>query len=158
TGPAAGAAVGLYGARHGPPLSPMVEEADAISDATAYAPVLGPSLMLAAWRGQEARASELIAATIEDAIADDESRARALADYALAVLCNGLGRYTDALAAAERACRHADSGLYVWALLELVEAGARSNSREVASRALCQPVDWVGAQGRDAALTDPDRS
>jgi len=151
-GPAAVAAARPNGARHGTPLSPLVEEADAISDATAYAPVLGTSLMLAAWRGQEARASELIAATIEDAIADDESRARALADYALAVLCNGLGRYTDALAAAERACRHADSGLYVWALLELVEAGARSNSREVASRALCHLEEWIGAEGGDWAL------
>src|SRR5262245_9129245 len=36
--------------------SPLIEEAEAINDAIAYAPVLVTSLVLAAWRGQEARA------------------------------------------------------------------------------------------------------
>jgi hypothetical protein len=79
--------------RHGSPSSPLIEEAEAINDATAYTPVLVTSLVLAAWRGQEARALELIAATLEDAAAEDERRATALAEYARAVLCNGLGRY-----------------------------------------------------------------
>jgi DNA-binding CsgD family transcriptional regulator len=140
------------GTHRGSPGSPLIEEADAICDATAYAPVLGTSLVLAAWRGQEARASELIAATIEDANAEDECRASALAEYARAVLCNGLGRYRDALGAAERACAHADLGPFFWALLELVEAGARSDAREVASSAFDRLDAGARASGTDCAL------
>ena len=145
------------GTRVGTP-SPLLAEADAISDATAYAPVLGRSLVLAAWRGQEVRAAELIAATIEDASAEDERRAAALADYARALLCNGLGRYQDALTAAKRACVQVDSDLYIWALLELVEAGARSNSREVSSEALSHLEERTRSHGSDWALGIQARS
>jgi tetratricopeptide (TPR) repeat protein len=137
--------------RHGAPLSPLLEEANAIHDATTYAPVFVTSLVLAAWRGQEARASELIAAMIEDATAEDERRATALGEYARAILYNGLGRYQEALAAAERACVHEDLG-FAWALPELVEAGARSSARDVASEALGRLEEWARADGTDWAL------
>jgi DNA-binding CsgD family transcriptional regulator len=136
-------------ARRGVSASPLVEEAEAIYDATAYAPVLGTSLVLSAWRGQEARAGELIAATIEDATDGDERRARALAEYARAVLCNGLGRYQEALAAAERACAYEDLGPFAWALLELIEAGARSNNRKIASEGLDRIEAWAAAGNSD---------
>jgi DNA-binding CsgD family transcriptional regulator len=147
--------------RNGSHASPLMEEAQAINDATAYTPVLVTSLLLAAWRGQESRALELIAAAIEDAAPEDERPATALADYARAVLYNGLGRYEDALAAAERACVHEDLGSFSWALLELVEAGARSNARGIATEALghlqerasTSSTDWaLGVQARSAAL------
>jgi DNA-binding CsgD family transcriptional regulator len=138
-------------ARRGTPSSPLIEEARAIYDANAYGPVLGNLLVLAAWRGQEARASQLIAATIENATAENERRATALAEYARAVLCNGLGRYQDALAAAERACVREDLGPFAWGLLELVEAGARSYAREVASEALGRLEEWACATGTDWA-------
>jgi DNA-binding NarL/FixJ family response regulator len=132
--------------------SPLITEAQAIHDATAYAPDLVTSLMLAAWRGQEARASELIAATIEDAPTGDARRAGALADYARAVLYNGLGRYEEALAAAARACVHDDLGSFAWALLELVEAGTRCDARGLAAQALDQLEVSAGANDSDWAL------
>jgi DNA-binding CsgD family transcriptional regulator len=147
--------------RHGSSSSPLTEEARAISDIAAYAPVLTGSLVLAAWRGQEARASELAAATIEDAPVQEQRRANALADHARAILCNGLGRYRDALAAAERACAHEDLGSCARALLELIEGAARSKACEVASNALrsleeharAGDADWVlGVRARSAAL------
>jgi DNA-binding CsgD family transcriptional regulator len=138
--------------RHGSPSSLLVDEARAIYEATGYAPVLGTLLVVAAWRGEEARASELIAATIENATAENELRAAALAEYSRAVLCNGLGRYQDAVAAAERACVHEDLGLFAWVLLELIEAGARSNAREAASEALDRLEEWTRAGGTDWAL------
>ena len=61
--------------------------------------------MLAAWRGEEAQASELIEAGVRDATARGEGRAIALAEYATAVLYNGLGRYEAALAAARAGVR-----------------------------------------------------
>jgi hypothetical protein len=68
----------------------LIEEADAITAATGNAPLMYTSLVLAAWRGQEAQALELIEASREDATRRGEGRAVTLADYATAVLYNGL--------------------------------------------------------------------
>ena len=110
----------------------LIEEAYAISEATGNAPLRYPSLLLAAWRGQEAeakcdRALNVIEAGIEDATSRGLGRAIGFAQYVTAVLHNGLGRYREALAAAQGACAHDDLGLYGWALTELVEAGVRSD-------------------------------
>jgi DNA-binding CsgD family transcriptional regulator len=136
----------------GAPVSPLIAEVDAIYGATENPPVLGTSLMLAAWRGQEVRASELIAATVEDTAAEDERRATSLAEYAKAVLCNGLGHYQEALAAANRASMHEDLGPYPRALLELVEAGARTGAHEIASGGLDRLDAWARSSGTDWAL------
>jgi DNA-binding CsgD family transcriptional regulator len=156
------------GRSHGFPSSPLIAEAKAIGEAAAYAPFLATSLVLAAWRGLESRVSELIAAAIEDAPAEGQRRATALAEYARAVLYNGLGRYQDALAAAKRACVHEDLGPCAWALPELIEAGARMNARDAASEALdhleeracASGTDWaVGVRARSAALlSDGDQA
>lgn len=161
-GPERASACGSNGnTRHESPSSPLIEEARTISDVAAYAPALTSSLVCAAWRGQEARVSELAAATIEDAAMEDESRATAIADYARAVLYTGLGCYRQALSVAERACVHEPFGSCAWAFLELVEAAARCNARGVASGALkrleeharASGADWAfGVQARSAAL------
>jgi DNA-binding CsgD family transcriptional regulator len=146
---------------HASPSSPLVAEASAINAEAGYAPVLITSLVLAAWRGRESRALELIATTIEDAPTGDQRRAIAFGDYARAVLYNGFGRYADARAAAERACMHEDLGSFARSLPELVEAGARTNARSTASEALGRLeeqaraccTDWaLGVRARSAAL------
>jgi hypothetical protein len=80
----------------------LIEEADAITEATGNATLGYTSLVRAAWRGQEAQALEVIEASREDATERGEGRAIALAEYATAVLFNGLGRYQAARAAAQR--------------------------------------------------------
>jgi DNA-binding CsgD family transcriptional regulator/tetratricopeptide (TPR) repeat protein len=146
--------------RQGPPSSALIEEADAINDASGEAPLVSTSLVLAAWRGQEARAVELIEAGIQDATPEGAPRAISLAEYAGALLYNGLGRYHAALAAAQRACEHQDL-LSTWALPELVEAGARSGNQDVAVAGLRRleertpdgATDWgLGIQARSRAL------
>lgn len=142
--------------------APLSEATRPIREAAAYAPVLTSALVRAAWRGQEARASELAAATVEDAAAEDESRAAAVADYARAVLYNGLGRYDEGLAAAQRACStHEAIGGCPWALVELVEAAARAKARTVAAAAFARldeltresRADWAsGIRARSAAV------
>ena len=146
--------------------SGLIAEADAISEATGSAPLRYTSLVLAAWRGQESRALELIQLGFNEATVRGEGRAIALAHYVTAVLYDGLGRYEDALAAAKRACAYEDLGLFGWALVELVEAGVRSDNREDASDALLRldertqaaATDWaLGIQARSRALvTDGD--
>jgi DNA-binding CsgD family transcriptional regulator len=146
---------------HGSSSSPLIEEVETINDATGYTPALSTPLLLASWRGQEALALELIAAINEEATAEDATRATALTEYAKAVLYNGLGRYEHAVVAAQRACAQEDLGLFTWARLELVEAGARGDARPVATDALRQleerlhagDLDWAhGVWARSAAL------
>jgi DNA-binding CsgD family transcriptional regulator len=148
--------------------SDLIEEADAITRATGSTPVVYTSLLLAAYRGLEPSASDLIATGIRDAGARGEGRAIGLADHATAVLHNGLGDYEEALAAARRSCEHDDLGFYGWSLAELVEAGARGGDRDAASDALrrlgertgaCE-TDWArGIEARSRALlADDDRA
>ena len=141
--------------------SALVEEADAINAATGNTPLAYVAPVLAAYRGQEARALELIEAGVQDATARGEGRAIGLAGFARAVLYNGLGRYDAAHAAAERACEHDDLGLVGWSLIELVEASARDGSPDVAAAAVerleertrAAGTDWaLGAQARSRAL------
>jgi DNA-binding CsgD family transcriptional regulator len=121
------------------------------------------SLVLAAWRGQEAQALELIEASRGDASHRGEGRASTLAEYATAVLYNGLGRYREALAGAQRASEHDDLGLFGWALIELVEAAARSREPQLGADALkllsertrLIGTDWaLGIEARSRALLD----
>jgi tetratricopeptide (TPR) repeat protein len=152
----------------GPPAPALIEEAEAITDATGYRTDLYTSLVLAAWRGQETRALELINATIENATPGSEGRAIALAEYARAILYNGLGRYALALAAAQRACEEEDLGQLAWAFNELVEASARSGDRDVAAAALRRLVDRapvavtegeLGSRALSSALlSDPENA
>jgi DNA-binding CsgD family transcriptional regulator len=136
----------------------LIEEADAITEATGNAPLGYTSLVLAAWRGEEAQALELIEASREDAAGRGEGRAITLAEYATAVLYNGLSRYQAALAAAQRACEYDDLGLFGWALVELVEAGARSGEPELAADALESLSERTSLGGTNWALGIEARS
>ena len=138
--------------------SALIEEAYGIADATGSAPLRYPSLLLAAWRGRESAALETIEAGIQDARARGLDRAIGFAQWVTAVLYNGLSRYQDALAAAQRACAHEDLGFFGFALSELVEAAARTDRRAVASDALCQLGERTRASGTDWALGIEARS
>jgi DNA-binding CsgD family transcriptional regulator len=138
-----------------------LEEADAIAAATGVAHFDYASPFLAALRGHETQALERIEACAKQATTRGEGRAIGHAEHATAVLCNGLGRYSAALAAAQRACEYEDLGVFGWALVELVESGARSGSHEVAAAALerlanrtrASATDWaLGVEARSRAL------
>jgi DNA-binding CsgD family transcriptional regulator len=146
--------------------SALIEEADAITAATGYAPVKYHSVLLGALRGVEADALSLIETAAADGTARVEGRVVGLTSYATAVLYNGLGRYEEALTAARRACEDEDLGLFGWCLVELVEAGARSGElepaldglRQLEERALNSGTDWAaGILARSRALLADDR-
>ena len=139
----------------------LIEEAGELSRASGSAPLRYVWLALLAWRGREAEALRLIAADITDAIARGEGRAVGLAEYASAVLYNGLGRYETALAAARRACEFDDLGFYGWALTELIEAAVRGGHLGSAATALdllagrtrASGTNWArGMEARSRAL------
>ena len=136
----------------------MIDEAEAISQATGNAPLQYTSLVLAAWRGDETRTLELIRHSRDDATGRGEGRAITLTEYVLAVLYNGLGRYPAALSAAERAADYDDLGLCGWALIEQVEAAARTGNADAATTALRQLDERAHASGTDWALGVAARS
>jgi DNA-binding CsgD family transcriptional regulator len=78
--------------------------------------------------------------------------------YAAAVLYNGLGRYDQALAAAELACEYDDVGVLGWSLAELVEAAVRSSQPARASDALQRLSETTRASGTDWAAGTEARS
>jgi DNA-binding CsgD family transcriptional regulator len=138
--------------------SALTDEADAITEATGSAPAKYASLLLAAWRGVEAEAQELLSWGLENVTARGEGRGIGGWGYTTAVLNNGLGRYEAALASAQTACEYDDLGIFGLSLVELVEAGARSGAQEDAAAALAQLEERTGAAGTDWALGVQARS
>jgi DNA-binding CsgD family transcriptional regulator len=132
--------------------SSLIEEADAITEATGMAPLKYASLMLAAWRGDEADCLKLIEAGRVEATARGEGMGLGVIEWATALLYNGCGRYAEALEAAQRGCEHDDVGLFAWSLVELIEAGVRSDATDAASAALDRLSGRTRASGTDWAL------
>jgi DNA-binding CsgD family transcriptional regulator len=130
----------------------LVEEADAITAATGNSPLGYGALLLAAWRGDGADASELIQDNAEWATTWGEGRAIGLSQYVTAVLYNGLGRYETALDSAERACEYDDLAVFGFSLVELVEAGVRGGAPDAAATALRRLEERAVASGTDWAL------
>jgi DNA-binding CsgD family transcriptional regulator len=78
--------------------------------------------------------------------------------FVSASLYNGLGRYEDALAAAERATDQEDDSVVALALPELIEAAARSGRPRRAREALERLTEATRALGGDWALGTEARS
>ncbi len=143
----------------------LVEEIDSIIDATGSRRVSIPKLILAACKGDEARASKLIDEAQRDAIARGEGFVLTFAEHAHAVLHNALGHYETALDNAQRASAQDELHASVWSLPELVEAAVRSGKPEVAADALerlrqrtqVAGTEWaLGVEARCAALLSDD--
>jgi DNA-binding CsgD family transcriptional regulator len=140
----------------------MVAQAEAVTEVTGSSIAPYGALTLAIYRGREAQAAQLIQTATDDAERRGEGAALAFVQWAEAVLCNSLGRYKEAMAAAQRASDDSPAVRFAtWALVELIEAAARSAVPERAASALqrfsgiaraCQ-TDWaLGAEARSRAL------
>jgi DNA-binding CsgD family transcriptional regulator len=139
----------------------LIEEDRLIAEATGNPPVAYTAMMLAAWRGQEAPATELIEATVQEATARGQGRLVTLADYASAVLANGLGRHDAARDAAWRAFQRDQLGFGPFIVPELAEAASRTGDVKLVRAALdwlsertaVTPTDWsLGIEARVRAF------
>ncbi|TVY00162.1 AAA family ATPase [Mycolicibacterium porcinum] len=130
----------------------LMEEADSISEVIGHHPMKYHKVELAAWRGDLSEAGDLIEAGTAEGTAKGEGRLLGITGYAAAILYNGLGRYEEALAAAQRACEYHDLGFYGWCLLELTEAAARVGDRDVAEEAVRRLESGAGTSGTDWGL------
>jgi DNA-binding CsgD family transcriptional regulator len=140
----------------------LTDEMQAVKEATGSGLAPYGALGLAAFRGQETKAHALVEATMEDVTLRGEGTGITFAEWANAVLNNGLGRYDKAAAAALHACDYDDDlGSLIWTMPELVEAAVRAGLTEAAARAddrleeitsACD-TDWArGVRARSRAL------
>ena len=139
----------------------LIEEDRLIAEATGNPPVAHNAMILAAWRGQEREASELIEATVPEATAHGLGRLVSFAAYARSVLYNGLGRYDAARDAARRAFERNHLGYGPLVVPELAEAAARTGDMKLVTamlewlseRTRVMPTDWaLGIEARTRAL------
>ena len=137
----------------------LIAESDTVAAATGSQLPPFAALRLLAMQGQEAEASALIAATIEQATARGQGHAVRVAQWAAAVLYNGLARYDEAAAAARQVTAiDIDPYLLLYALPELVEAAARAGETDVARQALDRLVEMTRPAGTDWGLGMAARS
>ncbi len=127
----------------------LAAEADAVVEATAGHLPLRTSITLANWRGRDAEALALSEARRQEVLRRGEGLWLAADDWGSAQRYNALGRYDDALAAAERAVEDPRGlGLSIWVLPELIEAAARSGQPERAAGGSPNSPKLRGPQAR----------
>ena len=131
------------------------EEAYATAEALQSSVVPWGPMGVAALRGDEQEASALIRAERARSAALGAGSSVAGANWSESVLYNGLGRYQQALAAAQRAFEAANPwvlGLSNWALMELIEAAARTGMGPAAADAHRQLSEMAEASRTEWAL------
>jgi DNA-binding CsgD family transcriptional regulator len=137
----------------------LLEEVTAATDATGID--FGPygAVGLAALRGEKAEAEALIELSISEASRRRDGSRLAAALWARALLNNGLGRYEHGLAAAQRAAdTHVEFVYANWALIEVIEASARTGMHETAAGAHRRLAEMTGASGTEWGLGIEARS
>jgi DNA-binding CsgD family transcriptional regulator len=131
----------------------LITQLESVTEATGSSLAPYASLLLAALRGRETEAARLIEAGLKEAERGGQGAWLTWAQWATAVLHNSLGRYEQALAAAEQASQ--DSRALApanWSVVELIEAAARSGAPERAAPALQRLSQMTRASGTDWAL------
>jgi len=140
----------------------LVGEAEGVTEATGTQVAPYGALVLAGLQGREDVAFPLIEASIEAFTAGGQGTAVQYAHWARSLVLNGLGRYREALAAAQEASDDTpELFVAVWAAAEALEAAVRCGEAEAADRALerivaatsVAPTDWaLGIRARCRAL------
>jgi ATP/maltotriose-dependent transcriptional regulator MalT len=130
----------------------LVAEHRVALDATGGHLVPYAELGLAALRGRQAEAAALIDATISEANLRGEGIGIAVAEWANALLNNGLGSYEEAMQAAQRGTAYpVEMVTPTWAAAEMVEAAVHCGHNDVAADALRRLTERTTASGTDWA-------
>jgi DNA-binding CsgD family transcriptional regulator len=137
----------------------LVAERESVTEATGTGIAPYGALTLAAVRGREAEALALIRTGTRDVMRRGEGAGLSYIQWGTAVLCNGLGRYGQARAAAQHASEDSPVIWFtIWALPELIEAAARSGAHDQANSAFRRLSQSTRASGTDWALGIEARS
>jgi DNA-binding CsgD family transcriptional regulator len=119
------------------PAASLIEEMKAVGEATGTHIAPYAAVCFAVVQGRVEEAAALIEAAVEDGTARGEGFSLSAAEWASAVLYNGLTRYEESLVVARRCGENsADLAASTWALSELIEAAARSGVPTIAAATL----------------------
>ena len=136
-----------------PAAALLIAEFDAVCEATGSRMTPYTKMFLAALRGSEAEVAALTRSALEEAASGGQGVNVPYANWVTAILCNGLGRYEEALPAALLATEYMPE-LFVsaWAVPDLIEAAARAGNTEVAGDALERLSETTRAGGTELGL------
>jgi DNA-binding CsgD family transcriptional regulator len=135
----------------------LILQARTVTEATGDK-LTDPAMSLAAFRGHQAEALTMIETITQDVTRRGEGLWLTAAEFAAAVLNNGVGNYATALTAARRAVDSSDIALSGWAAVELIEAAVRSGRTETATSVLASLTNATSLSGTDWALGIEARS
>jgi DNA-binding CsgD family transcriptional regulator len=131
----------------------LVQESNAVAEATDSRSVPYAPVALAAYRGREPDGSRLFDSSAQDFVARGEGMGLTLTQWARAMVHNGLARYEVALEAAEQAFEDPrELWFCTWTMVELIEAAARSGRHQRAADVLEQLTETTRASGTPWAL------
>jgi DNA-binding CsgD family transcriptional regulator len=131
----------------------LIAEASLVAEATGTQMAPMASMSLAALRGRESEAVPLIEAVFAGATAGGQGLGTIWTHWATAILCNGLGRYADAAAAAGHVRQDMpEIPAAMYALAELIEAAARTGDTELAAQALDELAETTEPSGTSWGL------
>jgi DNA-binding CsgD family transcriptional regulator len=137
----------------------LVAEAEGARDATGSHLAPYGALGLAAYQAGEGEPGEAIEASRTEVVSRGEGMGLSITQWASALLCNGQGRYGDALEATRHAIDHGQElGVGNWALAELIEAAALGGETDLAAAALERLAEMTQASATDWALGVEARS
>jgi ATP/maltotriose-dependent transcriptional regulator MalT len=142
--------------------SELLEESDAVVEATRVPRPAYDAAAMAAWRGDHEVALDLLRGAGEFATERRDGNGFLFVHYMNAVLYNRLGRFAEARDAAPVATAvPAEAAFATWALAELVEAAVHCGERDLAAEAVEQlsrsttpsATEWgLGVEARVRAL------
>ena len=131
----------------------LLEEVVAVNEATGASLARYVGLAHVTFQGREAEVTPLIEAATRELVRRGDGQGLRFIHWATAVLHNGLGRYEEALAAAQQAGEDTYASWWRdWGLVELIEAATRSGRPELAVDALGRLSQATAASGTDWAL------
>jgi DNA-binding CsgD family transcriptional regulator len=137
----------------------LIEEMDAAAELAGIRFAPYAALGLAAVRGRETQAAELIDASLDDVAGRGEGVGIGCIAWTRSFLHNSFGRYEEALTAAEQTQEYPATLLYArWGLIELIEAGVRTGKPARAAEAVVRLSETTRPSGTDWALGIEARS
>jgi DNA-binding CsgD family transcriptional regulator len=140
-------------------VASLVAQAASVTEAIGSSFAPDGALTLAAFQGREADISVMIESATQGAQHSGDSAGLSYIQWVAAVLCNGLGRYEQALAITQPASEDSPAQQFsIWGLVELIEAAACSGAPGRAADALQRLSETTRASGTDWALGAEARS
>jgi DNA-binding CsgD family transcriptional regulator len=145
----------------------LFDEDRLVAEATGNQPVRYNDVLVAVWRGKEAKATELLEAARREASARGMGRFVTNLTYLASVLSNALGRYEAAREAAWQAFERDELGFGSLIVPELAEAASRTGDSALlrtaldwlTERAHVTPTEWArGIEARVRALSSDGRA